>query len=220
MATALTRADHEGFAAFLLRMRAAGIANKPLETAIESVPRRAFVEPIHHGAVWGSRMIPIECGEVIEGLDQQAFMIDALDLEGEHRVLEIGTGSGYTAAVMSKLAKRVLTIERFNRLYASAKDATRQLNIENAICLHGDASSGAPAGEGPFDRIIAWAAFETLPRAFSEQLTSGGKIICAVGAADEPQVLVKLTKVGSRFEREDIGMVRMQPVKNSLPETL
>ncbi|MEO0543967.1 MAG: protein-L-isoaspartate(D-aspartate) O-methyltransferase [Pseudomonadota bacterium] len=220
MATALSRADHEGFAAFLLRIRAAGISNHPLETAIESVTRRVFVDPAYHGAVWGSRGIPIDCGEVLEGLDQQAMMIDRLELSNDHRVLEIGTGSGYSAAIMAKLAKRVFTIERFKRLHASASETLRQLEIENVVCSHASAETDLPALEGPFDRIICWAAYDELPRAFSEQLTSGGKIICAVGEADKPQILLRLTKVGSRFEREDIGVVRMQMIKSGLPETL
>ncbi|MEN0000458.1 MAG: protein-L-isoaspartate O-methyltransferase, partial [Pseudomonadota bacterium] len=180
----------------------------------------AFVDPIYHSAVWGSRVIPIDCGEVIEGLDQQAMMIDRLELGEEHRVLEIGTGSGYTAAVMSKLASRVFTVERYKRLYTSARDTLRQLRIENVVCSHASAELDALSAEGPFDRIISWAAYEELPRSFSDQLTSGGKIICAVGEADSPQVLVRLTKVGSRFEREDIGLVRMQVIKSGMPQTL
>lgn len=220
MATALTRADHEGFAGFLLRIRAAGISNRALEAAIESVPRRSFVDPAYHGAVWGSRVVPIDCGEVLEGLDQQAMMIDRLELASDHRVLEIGTGSGYTAAVMSRLAKRVSTLERYKRLYASAKQTHGQLKIENIVSSHASAETGLPASEGPYDRIICWAAFEELPRAFGELLTSGGKVIIAIGEADKPQILLRLTKVGSRFEREDIGMVRMQMIKKGMPLTL
>jgi len=220
MTTALTRADHEGFAAFLLRIRAAGIANRALEGAIESVTRRAFVDPAYHRAVWGSRSIPIDCGEVLEGLDQQAMMIDRLELGSDHRVLEIGTGSGYSAAIMGKLAKRVFSMERYKRLHTSAKETLQKLGIDNVVCELASAEDDISAIEGPFDRIICWAAFEELPRSFGEKLTSGGKIICAVGEADMPQILLRLTKVGSRFEREDIGMVRMQMIKAGLPATL
>ncbi|MEO1746783.1 MAG: protein-L-isoaspartate O-methyltransferase, partial [Pseudomonadota bacterium] len=176
ISSALTQADREGFAAFLLRLRSSGFTNKPLETAIESVPRRVFADPSHHNAVWSSRMLPIECGEVLEGLDQQAMMLDRLELDPEHRVLEIGTGSGFTAAVMSKLVKRVHTVERFRRLHAQASAIFKQLHIDNVIGVHGDGAEGAQPGSGPFDRIISWAAFDALPKGFVEQLSSGGKI--------------------------------------------
>lgn len=210
--------DREGFAAFLLRMRNSGIDDRLLMAAFEAVPRRDFIRPEFLSDVWSKRTNPIDCGETIEGADTQARLIRQLGIEEHHRVLEIGTGTGFTAAVMSKLARRVFTIERFRTLSAAAATRIRELKIDNAIATHGDGSQGGT--NGPFDRIITWAAFDNVPRPFIEQLTSGGVMICPIGAADEPQDIVRLTKIGSRFEREDIGKIRSQPLNFKIPEFL
>jgi protein-L-isoaspartate(D-aspartate) O-methyltransferase len=138
-------------------------------------------------------MLPIECGEAIEGADIQTAIIAAMAPEPGMRIMEIGTGSGYTAAVMSRLAGRVVTIERYRTLAEQARQRFEALGITNIIVRHADGSNGLP-NEGPFDRIVVWAAFESIPRFLLEQ------------------VVAKLTKVGSRFEREDIGIVRLQPM--------
>jgi protein-L-isoaspartate(D-aspartate) O-methyltransferase len=155
-------ADREGFAAFLLRMRNSGIDDRLLMAAFEAVPRRDFIRPEFLSDVWSKRTNPIDCGETIEGADTQARLIRQLGIEEHHRVLEIGTGTGFTAAVMSKLAKRVFTIERFRTLSAAAATRIRELKIDNAIATHGDGSQGGT--NGPFDRIITWAAFDNVPR--------------------------------------------------------
>ncbi|TCD12443.1 protein-L-isoaspartate(D-aspartate) O-methyltransferase [Oricola cellulosilytica] len=211
-------ADREGFAAFLLRMRTAGIDNKSLMSSIEAIPRRQFVEPQFHHVAMGSRTIPIGCGETLEGLDLQARILHELDLDAGQRVLEIGTGTGFTACVLSKLVKRVYTVERFKTLHGEAMHRMRHLGIGNIVSEHCDGAAGS--SEGPFDRIVCWAAFETVPRAFVEQLVSGGRMVCPLGPADQPQNLVRMTKVGSRFEREDIGAVRFQPIEHGLPAFL
>ncbi|GAB4351142.1 MAG: protein-L-isoaspartate(D-aspartate) O-methyltransferase [Oricola sp.] len=210
--------DREGFAAFLLRVRAVGLDNKALMAAIEAVPRREFVEAQYRHLVMGPRTIPLGCGETLEGLDLQARIIDALGLDGGQRVFEIGTGSGYTACVMSKLAKRVYTVERYRTLHQEAMHRIRHLGIGNVIAAQADGSAGSE--NGPFDRIVSWASFETLPRHFADQLVSGGVMVCAIGGAEQPQALARLTKTGSRFEREDIGTVRFQPIVTGLPAIL
>lgn len=203
--------DREGFAAFLLRIRARGVDNKRLISAIESVPRRGFVSGQWQPVVWSDRMIPIECGETLEGIDLQAQIIHALELEEHHRVLEIGTGSGYSAAVMSRLAGRVVTVDHYKTLTAQARHRFEALGIGNIIARQADAANGL-AGEGPFDRIVSWAAFAALPRQFVDQLSSGGIMITPIGGPEEEQALARLHKVGSRFDRADIGVVRFQPV--------
>lgn len=203
--------DREGFAAFMLRLRGNGVATRELAAAFEATPRRAFLPGQWHGVAWSDRMIPIPCGETIEGVDLQASVIRMLDLQPGVRVLEIGTGSGYTAAVMSRLAGRVLTVERYKTLATQARAHMEALGIQNVQVRHADGANGVP-GEGAFDRIVVWAAFESLPRAFVDQLSIGGIMIAPIGAAEAPQDLARLTKVGSRFEREDIGKVRLQPI--------
>jgi len=203
--------DREGFAAFLLRLRGRGIVPKDLITAFEATPRRAFIQPQWLDLAWSERMLPIECGETMEGADLQAAVIAALSIEPGSRVLEIGTGSGYTAAVMSRLAARVVTVDRFKTLTEQARQRFEALGINNAFVRQADGSSGLP-GEGPFDRIVVWAAFESLPRPFVDQLSSGGVMVAPIGPAEGEQLMSKLTKLGSRFEREDLGVVRLQPM--------
>jgi protein-L-isoaspartate(D-aspartate) O-methyltransferase len=207
--------EHEAFAAFLLRLRGIGIVRKDLIAAFEATPRRSFVPSHWQNAAWSSRMVPIECGEAMEGADVQARVLHALSIEPSNRVLELGTGSGYTAAVMARLAGRVLTIDRYKTLIEQARVRFEALAITNIVARQFDGSGGMP-GEGPFDRIVVWAAFESLPRVFVDQLSSGGIMIAPIGPEEGEQVLAKLTKVGSRFEREDIGHVRLQRIAQGL----
>ncbi|AZO29828.1 protein-L-isoaspartate(D-aspartate) O-methyltransferase [Mesorhizobium sp. M1B.F.Ca.ET.045.04.1.1] len=211
----MTIDDREGFAAFLLRLRGRGTAPKALIAAFEATPRRGFLSAQFHSIAWSEGMLPIECGEAIEGADLQAGVIAALAIEPGNRVLEIGTGSGYSAAVMSRLAARIVTVDRYKTLIEQAKQRFEALGIGNVIARQADGSNGLP-NEGPFDRILAWAAFDSLPRFLLDQLSSGGIVIAPIGPEEGEQVLAKLTKVGSRFEREDIGMVRLQPILRSV----
>ena len=211
--------DREGFAAFLLRLRGRGTVPKALIAAFEATPRRGFLAPHFHQIAWSDRMLPIECGEAIEGADMQAAVIAALAIEAGNRVLEIGTGSGYTAAVMSRLAARIVTVDRYKTLVEQARQRFEALGIGNVVVRQADGSGGLPA-EGPFDRIVAWAAFDSLPRFLLDQLSSGGVVIAPIGPEEGEQVLAKLTKVGSRFEREDIGIVRLQPILRSVASVI
>ena len=211
--------DREAFAAFLMRQRAKGISDPRLLGAFESTPRRGFIPAAFADSAFSDRTVPIDCGEVIEGMDLQATMISALGIEEGHRVLEVGTGSGYTAAIMGRLALRVTTADRYRSLCESARARFEALRLANVITRHADASRGL-VGEGPFDRIIAWAAFDAMPRAFVDQLATNGIMVCAVGPDDGAQALIRLTKIGSRFEREELGTVRFQPLAASVAAAL
>ena len=216
----VTMSDREGFAAFLLRCRARGLHDLDLLKAIETVPRRAFVASEHAGLAYRDRSIPIECGETLEGLDLQATMIAALGVTSGHRVLEIGTGSGYTAAVLGRLASRVTTVERFKTLANLAQQRLADLSIGNVVVRHDNALKLEPGQDGPFDRIIAWAAFDAVPRHYVDLLATQGILVAAIGPEEGVQTLAKLTKVGSRFEREDIGSVRFQLLSGFKPALL
>ncbi|MEM0899958.1 MAG: protein-L-isoaspartate(D-aspartate) O-methyltransferase [Pseudomonadota bacterium] len=204
----ISNVDREAIAAFHLRARAVGLDAPELMAAVESVQRRAFVPSRFKSSAWSSRLVPIPCGEVIEGIDLQVRMIHALGLSRNHRVLEIGTGTGYCTSIMAKLASRVYTTERFKTLHAQALKRFRALKLDNVVATHADGSKGSD--QGPFDRIISWAAFDSVPREFLDQLASGGEMICAIGQIDEPQTLCRLTKVGSRFEAVELEQVRFQ----------
>lgn len=211
--------DRESFAAFLLRLRGQGIVAKNLIAAFEATPRKSFLDPQYHSLAWSERMLPIECGEAIEGADLQARTIAGLEIEPGHKVLEVGTGSGYTAGVMARLAGKVVTVERYKRLAEQARARFEALGITNVQVKHADGFTGLMA-EGPFDRIVVWAAFDSHPRVFVDQLSSGGMMIAPIGPAEDEQALAKLTKVGSRFERIDIGQVRLQPLVKGIAAVL
>lgn len=210
--------DREGFAALMLRMRARGISSKSLFEAIENTPRASFVPAEFRDAVWSNRTVPIECGEALEACDFQVAMIAALDLQPDNRVLEIGTGSGYTAAVMARLCEKILTLDRYKTLVQQARQRHEHLGLSNIVARQADGREGAP--EGPFDRIIVWAAFEELPRKFVDQLTSGGIMVAPIGPGDGVQTMTHLTKVGSRFEKVELETVRLQPLASGVAEAI
>jgi len=211
--------EREAFAAFLLRMRQRGVGSKELFAAIESTPRHNFVPGQWHEALWSEGMLPIECGEAIEGIDMQATVMAALDLAPGQRVLEIGTGSGFTAALLGRLSGRVLSVERYRTLCELARQRLETLGIGDVVVRHADGARPL-ASEGPFDRIVVWAAFDSYPRAFVEMLSTGGVMVAPVGPGEGEQELMRLAKVGSRFEREDIGKVRLQPITPGMAATL
>ena len=201
--------DREGFASFVMRMRGYGIDDPRLFAAIEATPRQSFLASAWSHLAYSSRAATLDCGEYMEGIDEQARAIAALKLEPGHRVLEIGTGSGFTAAVMSSLAGRVTTVERYRKLCDHALQQFVSLKRENIMVKHADGRHGMPGG--PFDRILIWLAFDEVPRHFVDLLATHGVLIAPIGPGDGPQVMTRIAKVGSRFEQEDLMAVRYQP---------
>ncbi|MDB5523863.1 MAG: protein-L-isoaspartate(D-aspartate) O-methyltransferase [Rhizobium sp.] len=206
-----SRSGKEGFAALCLRLRAKGIVNNDLLNAVEQTPRHFFVPAEHSAHAWSSRTLPIECGAILEGVDLAARLLDALKLKPSHRVLEIGTGSGFTAAVLGRLTERVLTVDRYITLVTLAQERMDKLSLRNVIVRQADGSSGLQ-GEGTFDRILVTAAFSSLPRIYAEQLVSGGVMIAPVIGEGGVARMIKLTKSGSRFEREEMFDVPYQAI--------
>lgn len=201
----------EGFAALCLRLRGRGITAGDLLNAIEQTPRHLFTPAEHAASAWSSRTIPIECGAFMEGADLAAELVDALKLKPSHRVLEIGTGSGFTAAVMARLAERVLTVDRYKTLVTLAQERMDRLSLRNVVVRQADGSAGLQ-GEGTFDRIVVTAAFTTLPKIYAEQLVSGGMMIAPVVQEDGSSRMVRLMKTGSRFERTELFDTPYQPI--------
>jgi protein-L-isoaspartate(D-aspartate) O-methyltransferase len=203
--------EREKFAAFVLRMRRLGLDRGPLISAVEATPRSSFVPTQWLANSWSDRSVPIECGETIEGIDLQMRVLGALELEQGHRVLEIGTGSGFTSAVLARLCGRVLTLDRFKTLTEQARRRHEELGLTNVFVRQADGTNGA-AAEGPFDRIVVWAAYESLPRGFVDQLSTGGIMIAPIGPMEGVQVMEKLSKLGSRFDRSEVADVRLQHI--------
>ncbi len=195
--------EKEGFAALVLRLRAEGISDLDLLTAVEQTPRSAFVPPQFIEQAYSSRSIPIDCGSFMEGADLALRLLDRLHVKPGQRVLEIGTGSGFMTAVLGRLAERVLSIDRYKTLVVNAQRRIDNLGIRNIVLRQADGSNGLP-GEGTFDRILATAAFPAMPRFYAEQLVSGGVLLAPIMMDENSCMMVRLTKTGSRFEREDL----------------
>jgi protein-L-isoaspartate(D-aspartate) O-methyltransferase len=195
--------EQEGFAAMVLRLRAEGISSKELLNAVEQTPRSFFVPPHFDSEAYSPRLLPLECGSFIEGFDFAVRLLHNLNLKTGQRVLEVGTGSGFTAGVMARIAERVLTIERYKTLVTAAQRNLEKAGIRNVVVRQADGSTGL-AGEGTFDRILITAAFESLPRVFSEHLVSGGTMIVPIMVSPNQCRVVRLSRTGSRFDREDL----------------
>jgi protein-L-isoaspartate(D-aspartate) O-methyltransferase len=209
----------EGFAAFCLRLRGKGVTATDLLNAIEQTPRHLFTPAEHMAAAWSSRTIPIECGAFMEGVDLAAELIDVLKLKPSHRVLEIGTGSGFTAAVMARLAERVLTVDRYKTLVTLAQERMDRLALRNVVVRQADGSSGLQ-GEGTFDRIVVTTAFSKLPQIYAEQLVSGGMMVAPVLQENGTARMVRLIKAGSRFERTELFDTPYQPIVQRVAQYL
>ena len=202
--------DREALAAFLLQVRSGGVTDHRVLTAFEEIPRRNFVPVIHITEAYTTGQLPIECGQTMPSATQVARIVSALDVKPDHRVLELGTGTGYQAAILGKLGGKVVTLERFRTLHQKAVTRISNLGLENVVSKLMDGSN-PDAGLGMHDRIVSNCAFEDIPREFLDNLASNGIMIAPVGDGAGEQMIKKFTKVGSRFEAEDLFPVRMQP---------
>jgi protein-L-isoaspartate(D-aspartate) O-methyltransferase len=196
---------------FMLGLRRRGIIDQRVLRAMDEVPREHFVGSELTEAAYADQALPIACGQTISQPYVVAYMTEKLDVHPEHRVLEIGTGSGYQAAVLSRLAREVVTVERYRTLADTARMRLKTLGYDNVDVVLGDGLSGAPE-RAPFDRIIITAAAETVPDALVEQLADGGIMVLPLGSHVASQVLVKLTKNKNRIAREELIAVRFVPL--------
>jgi protein-L-isoaspartate(D-aspartate) O-methyltransferase len=195
---------------FQLTLRRRGISDQAVLRAMEEVPREAFVEAADRGDAYRDSALAIACGQTISQPFVVAYMTEQLQLQKHHRVLEIGTGSGYQAAILSRLAGHVLTIERFRKLADAARERLEKLGYYNVEVLLGDGFD-VPAGAGQFDRIIVTAALQQIPDNLLQRLEQGGILIAPVGPQHGIQTLVRVTRTESGFERKELVDVRFVP---------
>jgi protein-L-isoaspartate(D-aspartate) O-methyltransferase len=196
---------------FMLALRQRGISDKAVLRAMDEVPREHFVEPRFADSAYADRAMPIECGQTISQPYVIAYMTEQLSVKPHHRVLEIGTGSGYQAAVLSRLAREVVTLERYRTLANGARSRLKTLGYSNVEVLLGDGLGGEPI-RAPYDRIIVTAAAENIPPALVEQLAEGGIMVLPLGPHEGPQDLVKLTRTKDGIQRETLIPVRFVPL--------
>lgn len=203
----------------VLRLRAEGIANQSLLNAVEQTQRVHFTPPQFQADAYSQRTIPLECGSFMEGYDFAVRLLNCLNLKSGQRILEVGTGSGFTAAVMGRIAERVLTIDRYQTLVTTAQKNLEKSGVRNVIVRHADGSAGAP-GEGTFDRILITAAFNSLPRMFSDHLVSGGTLVVPIMMSETHCRVVRVSRTGSRFDREDLFDAPYLPIVPQLASYL
>ncbi len=196
---------------FMLTLRQRGIGDQAVLRAMDAVPREHFIEARFADSAYADQAMPIACGQTISQPYVVAYMTEQLQVRPNHRVLEVGTGSGYQAAVLSRLAREVVTIERYRTLANSARARLKTLGYTNVEVLLGDGFGGEPL-RAPYDRIIVTAAAESIPPALTAQLADGGIMILPLGPHGGTQELVKLTNTGQGLTRETLIPVRFVPL--------
>jgi protein-L-isoaspartate(D-aspartate) O-methyltransferase len=195
---------------FQLNLRRRGVSDQAVLRAMEEIPRDLFVEPADRADAYRDSALGIACGQTISQPFVVAYMTEQLQLQKSHGVLEIGTGSGYQAAILSRLCRQVLTIERYRTLADSARKRLEKLGCDNVEVLLGDGFD-IPAGAGNFDRIIVTAAMEQIPERLIERLEPGGILIAPVGPHHGIQTLVRMVRTDTGLDRKELVDVRFVP---------
>jgi len=195
----------------IMQLRRRGIRDNNVLRAIERVPRELFVDPAFAEHAYQDTALPIECGQTISQPYVVAYMTEQLELDPQDKVLEIGTGSGYQAAVLSHLCRRVYTVERWRELQKAGEQRLTELGIANVTTIIGDGWLGWPP-QAPFDRIIVTAAAEEPPRALLDQLKIGGRMIIPLGKTRDTQQLVQIDKTDEALSETPLLPVRFVPM--------
>jgi protein-L-isoaspartate(D-aspartate) O-methyltransferase len=196
---------------FIMELRTAGVSDTRVLAAIERIARERFVPDLFRDQAYDNIALPIGGGQTISQPHVVARMTQALLPDKKLKVLEIGTGSGYQTAVLSKLFRRVYTIERDRELLGEAEARLAALHVRNVTAMAGDGAQGWPK-QAPFERIIVTAAPAEEPKALLDQLAVGGVMVIPLGADKADQMLVRIRRTAEGFEREEIGPVRFVPL--------
>jgi len=195
----------------IMELRRSGVTDTSVLSAIERVPREKFVPDAFKDQAYENKALPISHSQTISQPFVVAMMSQALQVGERMKVLEIGTGSGYQAAVLAKLCRRLYTIERHAPLLAAAETLFRELRLHNITAMVGDGSRGWPE-QAPFDRIMVTAAAEEVPPKLLEQLADGGIMVLPIGPQGGDQDLVKVTKSAGEVKVESLFGVRFVPL--------
>ena len=200
---------------FLFALRSKGVTDTRVLTAMERVDRAAYVKGIFAERAYEDMPLPISCGQTISQPSIVGIMTQALKVSPRDKVLEIGTGSGYQAAILSHLARRVYTVDRYRRLVIQAQAIFTAQDITNITTFTGDGSHGF-AEHAPFDRILLTAAAEDPPGPLLAQLRVGGIMVLPVGQSDTVQSLIRVTRLETGFDYEELRPVRFVPLLEGL----
>jgi protein-L-isoaspartate(D-aspartate) O-methyltransferase len=200
---------------FLFALRSRGVTDMGVLTAMEQVDRGLFVRGLFAERAYEDMPLPIACGQTISQPSVVGLMTQALEVSPRDKVLEVGTGSGYQAAILSHLARRVYTVDRHRRLVREARAAFDQLGIVNITAFTADGSFGLP-DQAPFDRILVTAAAEDPPGPLLAQLKIGGIMVLPVGQSDAVQSLIRVRRHEGGFEYDELRPVRFVPLVEGL----
>ena len=200
---------------FLYALRSKGVTDARVLNAMERVDRAAFVKGIFAERAYDDMPLPISCGQTISQPSIVGIMTQALNVQPRDKVLEVGTGSGYQAAILAQLARRVYTVDRFKRLVSEAKAIFAAQDITNITTFTADGSHGYPE-QAPFDRILLTAAAEDPPGPLMAQLRVGGIMVLPVGQSDTVQSLIRVTRTETGYDYEELRAVRFVPLLEGL----
>ncbi|MEM9576108.1 MAG: protein-L-isoaspartate(D-aspartate) O-methyltransferase [Pseudomonadota bacterium] len=200
---------------FLYALRSKGVTDKNVLQAMETIDRGPFIKGIFAERAYEDMPLPIACGQTISQPSVVGLMTQALKLSHRDKVLEVGTGSGYQAAILSRLARRVYTVDRHSRLVREARTLFETMKLTNITAITGDGSFGLP-DQAPFDRIIVTAAAEDPPGTLIDQLKVGGIMVVPVGQSNAVQHLIVARKTGQGLEYDELRQVRFVPLLEGL----
>ena len=196
---------------FLYALRSRGVTNATVLTAMEKVDRAPFIKGYFAERAYEDMPLPIACGQTISQPSVVGLMTQALDVSPRDTVLEVGTGSGYQAAILSQLARRVYTVDRHQRLVREARAVFDELGLTNVTAFTADGSFGLP-DQAPFDRILVTAAAEDPPGPLLAQLKEGGIMVLPVGQSDAVQHLIRVHRTPDGLEYDELRPVRFVPL--------
>jgi protein-L-isoaspartate(D-aspartate) O-methyltransferase len=202
---------------FLYAIRSKGVTDARVLTAMETVDRALFVRGLFADRAYEDMPLPIACGQTISQPSVVGLMTQALDVQPRSKVLEVGTGSGYQAAILSQLARRVYTVDRHRRLVREAQAVFDRLGLTNVTAMTSDGSFGLP-DQAPFDRIIVTAAAEDPPGPLLAQLREGGIMVLPVGQSDTVQSLIRVTRRAHGYDYDELRPVRFVPLVEGLAQ--
>ena len=200
---------------FLFHLRSKGVTDSRVLTAMEKIDRGDFVRGLFAARAYEDMPLPISCGQTISQPSVVGLMTQALNVTPRDKVLEVGTGSGYQAAILSQLARRVYTVDRFSRLVRDARALFERLDLTNITPITCDGSFGVPE-QAPFDRILVTAAAEDPPSPLLAQLREDGIMVLPVGQSDAVQSLIKVTRTAQGFDYDELRPVRFVPLTEGL----
>ncbi|WP_292286993.1 protein-L-isoaspartate(D-aspartate) O-methyltransferase [Marivita sp.] len=196
---------------FLYALRSRGVTNSAVLTAMEQIDRAPFIKGYFAERAYEDMPLPIACGQTISQPSVVGLMTQALDINPRDTVLEVGTGSGYQAAILSHLARRVYTVDRHSRLVREAREVFDRLGLTNVTAFTADGSFGLP-DQAPFDRILVTAAAEDPPGPLLSQLKVGGIMVLPVGQSDAVQHLIRVRRTDQGLDYDELRAVRFVPL--------